>query len=212
MAQGDLFLCTYRYNVGAQPVTITLGFEHTGGVGDIEFELCSIVSLKVAGEMTSLANYLSVQCTFESAKTRKLTGLAQPPGISHSAATAGQVNFASIPQSKSLMVVHRQTSAGVRSNGKSYIAGIPENITNGNTINSAPTLTGIRDIFDDLLTWSGNVPGGSADFRMVVLSKTQGAQGQVVGLPVVENRVNSTLYNSRRRQTREFGYAADASI
>lgn len=212
MAQGDLFQTTYRYNVGAQPVTITLGFEHTGGVGDLEFELTSMISLQVASEMTSLATYLSSQCTFESAKTRKITGDPQPPGIAHSAATAGQVAFAAIPQAKSLMVVHRQTTAGVRSNGKSYIAGIPENVVNGNVINAAGTITGIVDIFDDLLLFSGNLPGGSADFRMVILSRPQGPQGPVVGLPVVENRLNSTLYNSRRRQTREFGYAADASL
>lgn len=212
MAQGDLFQTTYRYNVGAQPVTITLGFEHTGGVGDIEFELCSIISTTVASEMTSLANYLSSQCTFESAKTRKLTGDAQPPGIAHSTASAGLINFASIPQSKALMVTHRQTTQGVRSNGKSYISGIPESIVQGNVVTQQGTIDGILDIFNDLRVFSGNITGGSADFRMVVLSRPALPPGSVVGLPVVENRLNSTLFNARRRQTREYGYAADADV
>lgn len=210
MAQGDLFLSTYRYNVRNSPVTITLGFEHTGGVGDIEFELCSIISTTVAAEMSRLQTWCSTDCTFEGCKTRKISGVPQPPGVAKTFAVRGDVAFASVPQSKSLMVVHRQNTQGVRSNGKSFIGGIPESIVVGNEVQNQATLNGIKDIFDDLRLFSGNVTGGSADFRHVVLSKNPTAPGGFVGLPVIANRINSTLYNSRRRQTREFGYAANA--
>lgn len=212
MAQGDLFQATYRYNCGNQPITITLGFEHTGGTAGVEFELATMISVNVAGEMTRLKNWLSQQCTFESCRTRKLTGDKQPPGQVWSTDQIGLQSTAAIPQSKALMVTHRQTSAGVRSNGKSYISGLPETVVQGNVCNDQATIDGIVDIFDDLLLFSQTIPAGSADFRMVVLSYPNGKGFPPIGLPVVANRINGTLYNARRRQTREFGFVGDADL
>lgn len=212
MALGDLFRCTYRYNCSEQPITITLGYEHIASDGADEYNLTGLISGKVAAEMSSLREYLSQQCSFEGARTIKLTGAPQPPGTAATTDLRGIEQTAAVPHSKALMVVHRQITRGVRSNGKSYISGLPEVNVNGNVCTDNASIVGIKDIFDDLLQFTEGVTNETATFRMVVLSRPDGPQGPFVGLPVIENRLNTTMYNQRRRQTREFGYSGDDDL
>lgn len=212
MALGDLFRVSFRYNVCEQPVTITLGFEHIQAGGAEEFNLCSLLAANVAAEMSSLRASLSEQCSFEGAVARKLTGAAQPPGRNSLIGISGQLNTSSIPASKCLMVVHRQQTRGVRSNGKSYVSGLAEADVNGNVVNDNAIIVAIQDIFDDLLQFEVGVTGATATFRMVVLSRENGASGAWQGWPVTSNRISNRLLNQRRRQTREFGFSADNAL
>lgn len=212
MAVGDLFRCTYRYNVSQQPVTITLGYEHTGSTGSVEEELSSILALGVATEFNALRDLVSQQCTLESALARKLTGDPGAPGRAHATLNRGQLTGQAIPATKSLMVVHKQTVADVRRNGKSYVTGFQESDIEGNIVSDENVVEGVKDIFDNLLTINQSIPDGSATFRQVVLSTPPGQPNQIQGLPVVSNSLRDILFNSARRRTREFGYALDTEV
>jgi len=207
MANGDLYRCTYQYNVARQPVTITLGFEETATTGDVADEVCSMISLHVSGIIATQAGLFAADVTLEGAKTRKITGMPQAPGEAFALTTAGEFAGQSVPATKSLMVMHKQVAGDVRRNGKSYITGMAESLTVGNEMANAVLPDALVAMFEDLQDVNQAIPAGTLTARMVVLSHPPAQPNTWIGLPVTGHTCRNILYNSRRRQTRELGYA-----
>jgi len=212
MAQGDLFRATYEYNVARQPVTISLGFEHLSSTGDVEDELCSLIAIEVAGNFGAQQNLFAGDVTLEGCTCRKLTGMPAAPGEAYSQTVAGQFAGQSLPSTKAVMVQHKQMTADVRRNGKSYISGIPESLCEGNNVINQALLDAFIDLFDDLQQFTQAIPAGTATFRHVVLSRPAANPNSIVGLPVVSNTTRNILYNAKRRRTRELGYSLDTVV
>lgn len=207
MANGDLFKCTFELNVANHPASFEVGFEQTGETGTVADELTALCALAASGDFAgSTAIYADVT-TLEAVKCRKLTGAANPTAQVKLENVKGATSGDAIPLIKACLCTHKQQTADVRSNGKSYVPGLPEQFVEVDTVQFPPILAAVQSFFDALLQTNAAIPAGTADFRMVVISYPNGRQQPPVGLPVTSNSVSEILFNSQRRRTTEYGYS-----
>jgi hypothetical protein len=212
MAAGDLYRSMFMWHVANQPCCLTIGFEETGSTGDVTGEECSILSLAVNNAFAPLIAAVPEDVSLEGCETRKLTGDPRPPGQSWINGGKGTITGQSIPAIKALMVTHKQQTANVMSNGKSYWSGIAEADCDGNVVDSGAVEGLFRGAFDSLAIVDETIPAGSFQARHVVLQNLGGTPAAYNGLPVTSNSSRSILYNSRRRSTDARGFSRDTVL
>jgi len=205
MAQGDLYEAQVRMNVANNPSSFCLGYRETTSTPPANADSTAALSIAVNQDILGLRGWLSEQATLEGTWVRALSGDPQPPSKTLLAQANGTVTGDALPLTKAVLINHRQQEASIRSNGKTYLPGFPEAGVDGNSMPNDLPAGVIKDVFDSLLTISTNIQGDIYSFEMVVLKKAPGGGPPQAAYLVTSNSVPLTIYNQRRRRTREFG-------
>ncbi len=205
MANGDIFQAQVRMNVANQPASFTLGYRETTTTPPANEDSTGALSIAVGQIMPQFQNWLSEKAFIEAIKTRKLTTPAEPPSLNILESLNGSVTGDALPLTKAVLINHKQQTANIRSNGKSYLPGFPESAVDGNTMPNSVGADAIRGIFDNLLSLSVVVTGDTYTYEMVVVKRAPGGGPPAAAYTVTSNSVPLIIYNQRRRQTSAFG-------
>jgi len=155
--------------------------------------------------MPQFETWLSEKAVIESIFVSKLTTPAEPPSLNVLVGVEGNVTGDALPLTKAVLINHKQQTADIRSNGKSYLPGFPESAVDGNSMPNSVAADAIRTIFDNLRTLSITVTGDVYEYEHVVIKRAPGGGPPAAVYPVTSNSVPLTIYNQRRRQTTAFG-------
>jgi len=205
MALNDIYQVSIRMGVANQKASMTLGYRETTSTPVNNEDSTGALSVAVGQIMPQFETWLSEKTTIESVFSRKLTLPAEPRSRNVLVGVTGNVTGDALPLTKAVLINHKQQTADIRSNGKSYLPGFPESAVDGNSMPNGVAADAIKQIFDNLLSLSVTVTGDTYTYEMVVIKRTPGGGPPAAVYPVTSNSVPLLLYNQRRRQTTAFG-------